>query len=233
MLILSRKKNEEIVIGDDIRITVIEGPDRKIRLGIESPQQPKIHRSELLLNDANRKPLNDPPQKPPVSTDTQESQYIWPQFRTREHYSCFLSYSRHDQTFAQKFHARLKSAGISIWFDEDDIKGGKKTHTQIGAAIREAEKLLLVLSEQSIQSDWVRTELRWARRAEAELGGQKLFPIRLLDFQRLKKWECIDGDSGRDLAAEIREYFIPDFSDWEADSTFETKIQKLIADLTK
>jgi len=47
MLVLSRKKNESIVIDDRIVITVIEIRGDKVRLGIEAPRDVAIHRSEV------------------------------------------------------------------------------------------------------------------------------------------------------------------------------------------
>ncbi|MFO1044111.1 MAG: carbon storage regulator CsrA [Planctomycetaceae bacterium] len=47
MLVLSRKKNESIVINDTIVITVVEIRGDKVRLGIEAPREVPIHRSEV------------------------------------------------------------------------------------------------------------------------------------------------------------------------------------------
>lgn len=47
MLVLSRKKNESIVIDDRITITVVEIRGDKVRLGIEAPRDVPIHRSEV------------------------------------------------------------------------------------------------------------------------------------------------------------------------------------------
>ncbi len=47
MLVLSRKKNEEIVINDDIKIVVVEIRGDKIRLGIEAPKEVPVHRREV------------------------------------------------------------------------------------------------------------------------------------------------------------------------------------------
>ena len=47
MLVLSRKKNESIIVDDTIVITVVEIRGDKVRLGIEAPREVSIHRSEV------------------------------------------------------------------------------------------------------------------------------------------------------------------------------------------
>jgi len=47
MLVLSRKKNESIVINDDITIVVVEIRGDKVRLGIEAPREVSVHRREI------------------------------------------------------------------------------------------------------------------------------------------------------------------------------------------
>ena len=47
MLVLSRKKNESIVINDDITIVVVEIRGDKVRLGIEAPKEVPVHRQEV------------------------------------------------------------------------------------------------------------------------------------------------------------------------------------------
>lgn len=47
MLILSRKTNEEIVIGKDVVVTVVEIRGDKVRLGIEAPREVSVHRKEV------------------------------------------------------------------------------------------------------------------------------------------------------------------------------------------
>ena len=63
MLVLSRKKNESIVIDGNIVITIVEVRGDKVRLGIEAPREVPIHRSEvhaLIQSEQDREP-NDPP----------------------------------------------------------------------------------------------------------------------------------------------------------------------------
>ena len=47
MLVLSRKKNESIVIDDNIVITVVEVRGDKVRLGIDAPKEVTVHRREV------------------------------------------------------------------------------------------------------------------------------------------------------------------------------------------
>ena len=48
MLVLSRKRNESVVINDQIIVTVVEVRGDKVRLGIQAPRDVPIHRSEVM-----------------------------------------------------------------------------------------------------------------------------------------------------------------------------------------
>ena len=74
-------------------------------------------------------------------------------------YSCFISYSTKDQEFAERLYADLQARGVRCWFAPHDIQGGRKIHEQIGAAIRVYDKLLLILSDASMNNSWVKTEI--------------------------------------------------------------------------
>jgi uncharacterized protein YjbI with pentapeptide repeats len=146
-------------------------------------------------------------------------------------YSCFISYSTKDEEFARRLHERMRAEKLRVWFAPEDIQGGKKLHEQIERAIQVHDRLLLVLSQNSIHSEWVITEIRNALKVEKKDGRRKLFPIRLCDFDSLRKWECFDADFGKDLASEVRQYFIPDFSNWKKHDDFESAFAKLLRDL--
>jgi uncharacterized protein YjbI with pentapeptide repeats len=146
-------------------------------------------------------------------------------------HSCFISYSWQDEDFVSKLHERMRAEHLRVWFAPEDIKGGEKLHEQIEGAIQMHDRLLLILSEQSIHSAWVQQELRRARHAEIQSQRRKLFPIRLVDFKALQEWECMDSRTGSDLAEEVRQYFIPDFSDWKNHDAFERAFARLLRDL--
>lgn len=60
MLVLSRKKDEKIVIGDSIKLMVIEIRGDKVRLGIDAPRDVSVHREEVY--DAIRRESTSEPQ---------------------------------------------------------------------------------------------------------------------------------------------------------------------------
>ena len=146
-------------------------------------------------------------------------------------YTCFLSHSSADKDFARRLHSRLRDEGLRVWFDEVDMQSGKKLHDQIDEAIRIHDKLLIVLSASSMNSEWVKTELRKAFKQERREGKRKLFPIGLVPYPAVRDWECFDADHGKDLAVEVREYFIPDFTNWKDQDAFEAAFARLLRDL--
>ncbi len=146
-------------------------------------------------------------------------------------YSCFISYSHKDEAFAEKLFSRMQAQHLRVWYAPEDMRAGRKIHEQIDEAIRIFDKLLLVLSEQSMKSEWVQTEIYKARQREIREKRRILFPIRLVDFEAIQQWECFDSDTGKDLAREIRAYFIPDFSDWRKKAAFEEAFERLLKDL--
>jgi uncharacterized protein YjbI with pentapeptide repeats len=146
-------------------------------------------------------------------------------------YSCFISYSTKDQGFADRLYADLQNKGVRCWFAPHDVQSGRKLHEQIDEAIRLHDKLLLILSPHSMESEWVKTEIARARKREVRDQRRVLFPIRLAPFATLRDWECFDADTGKDSAREIREYFIPDFSNWKNHDSYQEAFQRLISDL--
>jgi uncharacterized protein YjbI with pentapeptide repeats len=148
-----------------------------------------------------------------------------------EFYSCFISHSTKDQEFAERLHADLQAKRVRCWFAPHDIQGGKKIHEQIDEAIRIYDKLLLILSDASMSSDWVSTEISKARKRERLEKRRMLFPISVVPYDVVRDWECFDADAGKDSAHEIREYFIPDFSNWKNHDSYQQAFQRLLRDL--
>lgn len=111
------------------------------------------------------------------------------------------------------------------------MKGGRKLHEQIEQAIRQHENLLVVLSKHSMDSEWIKTEIHHARHQEMKSGRRLLYPIALVDFETISEWRALDADVGKDMAREVREYSIPDFSNWKDHDAYQKAFDRLIRDL--
>ena len=63
MLILTRKSGESITIGHDVKITVVEGKGKQVRIGIDAPRSYMIHREEVYLSiqEENRRAAKESP----------------------------------------------------------------------------------------------------------------------------------------------------------------------------
>ena len=147
-----------------------------------------------------------------------------PQNPSSDYHTCVLSYATEDQTFAEKLHADLQSRNISCWFAPHDLKMGDKLRAQIYEAIQKNDKLLLILSEHAVKSDWVEREVELAFERE-RLPPQMLvlFPIRLDDtvMQTQTAW-----------ASDIhRMRFIGDFRQFQDEMAYQRALQRLLRDL--
>ena len=60
MLVLSRKKNESVVISDSVVVTIVEIRGDKVRLGIEAPEEVPVHRREVYdaIKEAERRRMD-------------------------------------------------------------------------------------------------------------------------------------------------------------------------------
>ncbi|MFM8415342.1 MAG: carbon storage regulator CsrA [Planctomycetota bacterium] len=79
MLVLSRKKDESIVINNDITIVVVEIRGDKVRLGVEAPKEVPVHRREVFEAIARGEPADAPavsatPAEPAVAETLPEAE---------------------------------------------------------------------------------------------------------------------------------------------------------------
>ena len=76
MLVLSRKKDESIVINNDITIVVVEIRGDKVRLGVEAPKEVPVHRREVFDAIARGEPVDVP--APVAQHDTRDGGHSVP-----------------------------------------------------------------------------------------------------------------------------------------------------------
>jgi uncharacterized protein YjbI with pentapeptide repeats len=138
-------------------------------------------------------------------------------------YSCFISYSTKDQLFVERLHADLQNKNVRCWFAPHDLPIGAKTWDAIDKAIQVRDKVLLVLSQAAIDSDWVEDEVSKAYAEERARKTLVLFPIRIDDnvMTTNEPW-----------ARKLRDQRnIGDFLRWNEPSEYNKSLERLLRDL--
>jgi uncharacterized protein YjbI with pentapeptide repeats len=140
-----------------------------------------------------------------------------------EFYSCFISYSSQDQAMAERLHADLRAKDLRVWFAPEDLKIGDRFQERIEESIRLYDKVMIILSDASVQSRWVEREVNAAREREDRESRTVLFPIRIDEavMQAPQPW-----------AADIRRSrHIGDFSRWKDHDAYTKAFERLLRDL--
>jgi hypothetical protein len=140
-----------------------------------------------------------------------------------QHYSCFISYSTKDQKFADQLYADLQNKGVRCWFAPHDLPIGAKTWDAIDQAIKIRDKLLLILSKNSIDSEWVEDEVQKAFAEERDRKELMLFPVRIDDavMETPEPW-----------ARKLRDQRnIGDFRQWNDHEAYERSLDRMLRDL--
>jgi hypothetical protein len=140
-----------------------------------------------------------------------------------EYHSCFISYSSRDHDFAERLNANLREARVPCWFAAHDLPIGAKTWDAIDDAIRFRDKLLVILSDAPIDSDWVEDEVSKAFAEERERKTIVLFPIRIDDavMTTREPW-------ARKL---LDQRHIGDFRQWSDPAEYSQALMLLLRDL--
>lgn len=128
-------------------------------------------------------------------------------------YDLFISYSRKDfdEVSALLETIRKEVPGLSVWFDINGIESGDDFEDKIISAIDDSSYLMFALSDNSLESEWTKAEVMYAKNT-----GKKVIPV-LLKGAELKKWflfkfgtiDCIDSTSGIQM-----EKLCQNLSDW-------------------
>ncbi|MCF7810983.1 toll/interleukin-1 receptor domain-containing protein, partial [bacterium] len=141
---------------------------------------------------------------PDVFIDYYPSLFDNPPF---QFYTCFISYFHEDQEFAERLHADLQDKGVRVWLDKHDMPIGGRIRKVIDQEIRTRDKVILVLSEKTVNSNWVEYEVDKTLDEEIRRKTDILMPIRLDD----SVFDCEDNWAKR--LSESRS--IGDFTQWK------------------
>lgn len=140
-----------------------------------------------------------------------------------EFYSCFISYSSRDQELADRLHADLRANRVRCWFAPEDLKIGDQLRSTLDEGIRIYDKVIVLLSENSLKSPWVEKEIETAFEKERKQNRTVLFPVRLDDsfMETTQAW-----------AADIRRTrHVGDFRNWKNHDSYKKSLNRLLRDL--
>ena len=139
-------------------------------------------------------------------------------------FSSFISHSSKDQAFSDRLYADLLSKGVRTWYFPEDAKWGETVWGEIDRSIKIYDKLIVVCSENSLQSGPVNREIERALVREDKESKGILFPIRIDDYI-FNTWE-------HERKADVLRKVVGDFSGWNKDAAkYDKAFDKLLKGL--
>ncbi|MGB8644654.1 MAG: toll/interleukin-1 receptor domain-containing protein [Anaerolineae bacterium] len=142
--------------------------------------------------------------------------------QARPFFSTLILYASTDQELAQQLQRDLGEHGLRVWLGPEDLPDGRRRrHAEEDHAVH--DKFLLLLSRESIASDWIELHVDMALEREQRENSTLLFPLRLDDtmLQAPGKWP----DQLR------RTRYLNDFSQWRDPAAYQTALARLVRDL--
>jgi hypothetical protein len=99
-----------------------------------------------------------------------------------KHPSCFISHSVKDHKFIERFRNELANSGVRTWFAPRDLPFGASTRDVIESQIKSHDRLIVILSKSSLQSQWVQFEVETALELERKKRSEIIIPVCIDDY---------------------------------------------------
>jgi uncharacterized protein YjbI with pentapeptide repeats len=144
--------------------------------------------------------------------------------QNKKYYSCFISYTEKNEEFALKLYEDLQANGVRCWLATEKLKKRDRNHTIIDSAVKLHDKVILILSEDSLEKDWAENEFNYAIEKESRRGLTTLVPIILDDAVKYteKPWAI----------KMRRSRYMYDFSMWQENDSYHENFGYLIEGLS-
>lgn len=146
-------------------------------------------------------------------------------------YSCFISYNHKDEIFAGKLKKDLEANNVNCWVFPEDAVWGKDIEENIDRGIRDYDRLVVICSENSLNSEPVLREIDRALEKENALREKHkptkriLFPI-VIDDYFYKRWD-------HPLKPLIKRIVYGDFRNWKNPDEYKKAFEKSLKGLQK
>ena len=143
--------------------------------------------------------------------------------KNEKYYSCFISCSSRDQKFAENLQSYLQAHGVRCWLATERTKRRDRRHKIINSAVNIHDKVIMILSENSVERDWTENEIETVLQKENKDGSVVLLPLAIDDAIKFteKPW-----------AIKMRRaHRIHDFSMWEDNNEFQEEFSQLLTEL--
>jgi hypothetical protein len=143
--------------------------------------------------------------------------------RPIEYSSLFIGYAHQDEAIAKRLYTNLRKKDVPCWMAPHDLQPGNYFRERIDQAIHTQDKLLLLLSEHSVKSGWVRYEVEQALSRENRLQKEILFPLRLDDA-------IFDCQANWAMSLQATRH-IGDFTGWQDETFYQQAFSMLLRHL--
>jgi len=142
----------------------------------------------------------------------------------KKYSSCFISYSGKNEEFAHKLYEDLQAHGVRCWLATEKLKRRDRNNAIVDAAVNLHDKLIMIFSEDSIDSDWAENKCNHAIEKEMRCGKSVLVPISLDNGVKFTE---------QPWAIKIRRSrYLADFSMWQDNDSYQEAFSYLLEELS-
>jgi len=197
----------------DIDLSVVEGLDTVVHEGPSTIGIDTIYRSKGNIPGVFLQGAGIP--------DTFIAQIASLVEQTPQYYTCFISHSSKDKRFCDRLYADLRAQYVQAWYFPKSARWGETVWGEIDRSIERYDKVVVVCSENSLQSGPVLREIERALNREDQEGKSILFPIRI-DNYIFDLWK-------HPRKADVVSKVVGDFRGWDQDAAkYEVAFKKLL-----